>query len=177
MSQVHDHHFFNISIVQAWLQISLCCQTRGRRLLFVQSFPLIKSLSLFLQTTFCPNYTFEASSIKELGHLSMSRSGKRVKAIPPRHSDEGTIEKRMSFYSKLESEYPSVTLCMHPHKTCNFRFTESKGRGEKSKRRDAESKGRGEICREQREEGWGAATECYFRVKKHPIYICFFFKC
>nr|TKS17442.1 hypothetical protein D5086_0000013430 [Populus alba] len=29
---------------------------------------------------------FEASSIKELGHLSMSRSGKRVKAIPPRHS-------------------------------------------------------------------------------------------
>lgn len=58
-------------------------------LLFVQSFPLIKSQSLFLQTAFflfCPNCAFEASSIKELGHLSMSRSGKRVKAIPPRHS-------------------------------------------------------------------------------------------
>jgi hypothetical protein len=48
---------------------------------------------------------------------------------------------------------------MHaPHKTCNFRFTESKGKGEKTKQR-LESKGRnikaeskvrvkGEICRE-----------------------------
>jgi hypothetical protein len=32
------------------------------------------------------------------------------------------------------------------HKTCNFRFTESKGRGEKSKQ-----KIKGETCREQRE--------------------------
>jgi hypothetical protein len=32
------------------------------------------------------------------------------------------------------------------HKTCNFRFIESKGRGEKSKQ-----KIKGETCREQRE--------------------------
>jgi len=45
---------------------------------------------------------------------------------------------------------------MHaPHKACNFRFTKSKGKGEKSKRRDVESKRRGEICREKREGGCG----------------------
>jgi hypothetical protein len=45
---------------------------------------------------------------------------------------------------------------MHaPHKACNFRFTESKGRGEKSKRRDVKSKEKGEICRYVESKGNG----------------------
>jgi hypothetical protein len=104
----------------------------------------------------------------------MSRSGKRVKTIPPRHSDEGTIEKRMSFCSKLESKYPSVTLCMHPHKTYNFRFTKSKGRGEKSKKRDAESKGRGEICREQKEGGGGRRLNVTLELENILFILAFF---
>jgi hypothetical protein len=113
--------------------------------------PFDKVQSLFLQTTFSPNCAFEASSIKEPGHLSMSRFGKRVKVIPPRHSDEGTIEKRMSFYSELESEYPSVTLYMHPIKPVTLSLQRVKGceksqRGEmqrvKRGERYAESKGR-----------------------------------
>jgi hypothetical protein len=104
----------------------------------------------------------------------MSRSGKRVKTIPPRHSDEGTIEKRMSFCSKLESKYPSVTLCMHPHKTYNFRFTKSKGRGEKSKKRDAESKGRGEICREQKEGGGGRRLNVTLELENILFILVFF---
>lgn len=70
---------FGIGIERAFTQLPLLVERRlVALLLFVQSFPLIKSQSLFLQTAFCPNCAFEASSIKELGHLSMSRSGKRV---------------------------------------------------------------------------------------------------
>ena len=94
---------------------------------------------------------------------------------------------------------------MHaPHKACNFRFTESKGRGEKSKQwrvngreknqsRDRRVNGeksklrvKGEICKEwskvrvkggrnmQRREGGWQMAKCDFRVRKHCIYTCFF---
>jgi len=69
---------------------------------------------------------------------------------------------------------------MHaPHKACNFRFIESKGRGEKQSK--AESKGRdmqrakGNGRDMQRGKGRGGLmAECYFRVIKQYIYTCFF---
>jgi hypothetical protein len=37
----------------------------------------------------------------------------------------------------------ALTHIIHaPHKTCNFRFTKSKGRGEKSKQRRVKGRGR-----------------------------------
>jgi len=47
---------------------------------------------------------------------------------------------------------------MKPHKACNFRFTKSKRRGEKLKKRYAESTGRGEM---QRAKGWGQTLKCW----------------
>jgi len=120
-----------------------------------------------LQTTFCPNCAYEASSIKEPGHLSMSRFRKRVKVIPPRHFDEGTIEKRMSFCSELELEYPSVTLCMHPIKPVTLSLQRVKG-WEKSQRGEMQRVKRGERYAESKGTeggGVGAAAECYLGLE------------
>jgi hypothetical protein len=105
----------------------------------------------------------------------MTRSGKRVKAIPPRHSDEGTIEKRMSFCSELELEYPSITLCMHPIKPVTLGLQRVKGR-EKNQREEMQRVKGGERYAERKGKGGGGvAAEFCFRVRKHPIYTCFFF--
>jgi hypothetical protein len=61
---------------------------------------------------------------------------------------------------------------MKPHKACNFRFTKSKGRGEKLKKRYAESTRRGEM---QRAKGWGQLNATLGLGLENIIFILAFF--
>jgi len=113
-----------------------------------------------------PNITAE----KELNR-SVSRSwptNKPTKTV--KHHKATTFRPRIckSYFTKLQEHWYQ----MKPHKACNFRFTKSKGRGEKLKKRYAESTRRGEM---QRAKGWGQLNATLGLGLENIIFILAFF--